>query len=209
MFLQGSQVIRQALDGARRQVRNQTVTSTLIRGLATKYNGASVSIPMERRFYHGSPIQNSDAVDIVDENTASDPSIVKSAFRRRLHDERGRSLIGGGLHRIERQHERGKLTARERIELMFDENTFQELDQLKAHRCTEFGMGSKKNHIPGDGIIIGHGRVNGRVVYAFSQVINLRRVQYTLFKLKTSHSHMLTFLFGAPSGFHRFWRVSE
>jgi hypothetical protein len=62
---------------------------------------------------------------------------------------------------------RGSLTARERINLLFDPHTFTELDPLKAHRCTEFGMTDK--HFPGDGIITGHGIINGPTVYAFSQ----------------------------------------
>lgn len=95
------------------------------------------------------------------------PSIVKSKFADRLNEEREMALIGGGQQRIDRQHAKGSLTARERLELLFDEGSFRELDQLKAHRCTEFGM-DKKN-FPGDGIVTGHGLVNGRHVYAFSQ----------------------------------------
>lgn len=91
----------------------------------------------------------------------------KLRFKELLKEEREKALLGGGPKRIARQHERGSLTARERLELLFDEGSFQELDQLKAHRCTEFGM--KDKHYPGDGVITGHGRVNGRYVYAFSQ----------------------------------------
>ena len=83
------------------------------------------------------------------------------------------SNVGGGLQRIQRQHERGSLTARERLDLLFDAGTFQEVDQLKAHRCTEFGMADKQ--YPGDGIVTGHGLVNGRHVYAFSQGNSLSR----------------------------------
>ena len=72
-----------------------------------------------------------------------------------------------GLDRIHRHHTRGSLTARERLELLFDDGTFQELDALKAHRCQEFGMETKQ--FPGDGVVTGHGKVNGRYVYAFSQ----------------------------------------
>ena len=100
-------------------------------------------------------------------NLSADPSIVKAAFREKLAKEREKALLGGGQARIDRQHARGSLTARERIELLFDDNSFVELDQLKAHRCTEFGMATKD--FPGDGIVTGHGRINGRVVYAFSQ----------------------------------------
>jgi len=96
-----------------------------------------------------------------------DPSLIKLKFKERLAKEREQAHLGGGLTRIAKQHERGSLTARERIELLFDQGSFQEVDQLKAHRCTEFGMDEKK--FPGDGIVTGHGLVNGRHVYAFSQ----------------------------------------
>jgi propionyl-CoA carboxylase beta chain len=75
--------------------------------------------------------------------------------------------LGGGEERLRRQHEQGKLTARERIERLFDPGTFEELDKLVTHRCTDFGMDSQI--VPGDGVVTGHGRVNGRVVYAFAQ----------------------------------------
>eukprot|EP00980_Cylindrotheca_fusiformis_P023605 scaffold10671_cov131-Cylindrotheca_fusiformis.AAC.3 len=95
------------------------------------------------------------------------PAVMKEKFHERLKAEREQALMGGGPKRIARQHEKGSLTARERIELLFDKGSFQEIDQLKAHRCNEFGM-DKKN-FPGDGIVTGHGLVNGRHVYAFSQ----------------------------------------
>jgi Carboxyl transferase domain len=102
-----------------------------------------------------------------------DPSLIKLKFKERLAKERELSKVGGGLQRIQRQHERGSLTARERLDLLFDAGTFQEVDQLKAHRCTEFGMADKQ--YPGDGIVTGHGLVNGRHVYAFSQGNSLSR----------------------------------
>ncbi len=74
---------------------------------------------------------------------------------------------GGGEARIARQHEAGKLTARERIDLLVDPGTFTELDKLKTHRCTDFGMESSK--IPGDGVVTGYGKVDGRLVYVFAQ----------------------------------------
>jgi propionyl-CoA carboxylase beta chain len=96
-----------------------------------------------------------------------DPAEIKRQFRQQLARQRELALVGGGWDRIEKQHERGSLTARERIELLFDDNTFTELDQLKAHRCNEFGMESKQ--FPGDGVVTGHGKINGRIVFAFSQ----------------------------------------
>jgi len=145
-------------------------------------NGVTASVSREHRCYHSSPTRLSEATEVVDEETASDPSIVKSKFRRLLEEERIRAMHGGGLKRIERQHQRGKLAARERLDLFFDEGTFQELDQLKSHRCAEFGMDSSENQIPGDGIVIGHGRVNGRIVYAFSQ-------DFTVFGGSLSETH--------------------
>ncbi len=75
--------------------------------------------------------------------------------------------LGGGEARRKRQHEAGKLTARERMELLFDPGTFEELDKLVVHRCLDFGM--EEQLIPGDGVVTGFGRVEGRVVYAFAQ----------------------------------------
>jgi propionyl-CoA carboxylase beta chain len=75
--------------------------------------------------------------------------------------------LGGGEDRARRQRDAGKLTARERIELLFDPGTFEEIDKLVTHRCRDFGMDEQL--IPGDGVVSGHGRVSGRPVYAFAQ----------------------------------------
>jgi propionyl-CoA carboxylase beta chain len=75
--------------------------------------------------------------------------------------------LGGGEERLQRQHEAGKLVARERMELLFDPGTFEEVDKLVTHRCLDFGM--EAQIVPGDGVVSGHGRVDGRVVYAFAQ----------------------------------------
>ena len=74
---------------------------------------------------------------------------------------------GGGEARIAKQHEAGKLTARERVDLLIDPGTFVELDKFKTHRCTDFSMAERKT--PGDGVITGYGRINGRMVAVFSQ----------------------------------------
>src|SRR5436853_2668676 len=74
---------------------------------------------------------------------------------------------GGGPERRERQHKEGKLAARERIELLLDENSFEELDKLVTHRCRDFGM--EEQIIPGDGFVTGYGRIDGRIVYVFAQ----------------------------------------
>lgn len=75
--------------------------------------------------------------------------------------------LGGGQKRIDKQHENGKLTARERINLLFDPMTFVELDAFVKHRCTNFGM--EKEEAPGEGVVCGYGHVDGRLVYAFAQ----------------------------------------
>jgi len=78
-----------------------------------------------------------------------------------------RAELGGGEERLRRQHEAGKLTARERIDLLFDAGSFQEVDKLVTHRSRDFGM--EDQIIPGDGVVAGHGRIDGRTVYAFAQ----------------------------------------
>jgi propionyl-CoA carboxylase beta chain len=78
-----------------------------------------------------------------------------------------RAEEGGGAERRERQHAEGKLTARERVELLLDEGSFEELDKLVEHRCLDFGMAEQK--IPGDGVVSGFGRIAGRLVYVFAQ----------------------------------------
>ena len=84
-----------------------------------------------------------------------------------LRDKVRRAEEGGGEERRQRQHAEGKLTARERIDLLLDEGSFEELDQLVEHRCLDFGMASQK--VPGDGVVSGHGRIDGRVVFVFAQ----------------------------------------
>ncbi len=75
--------------------------------------------------------------------------------------------IGGGPERVEAQHKQGKMTARERIQFLLDENSFVELDKFVTHRCTDFGMENKK--VLGDGVVTGYGRINGRYIYIFAQ----------------------------------------
>jgi propionyl-CoA carboxylase beta chain len=84
-----------------------------------------------------------------------------------LDDLERRAELGGGEERLRKQHEAGKLTARERIDLLFDPDTFEELDKLVTHRCLDFGMADQI--IPGDGVVAGHGLVDGRQVFAFAQ----------------------------------------
>ena len=84
-----------------------------------------------------------------------------------LEKRRSEAALGGGQRRIDSQHAKGKLTARERIELLLDEGSFEEYDMFVTHRCTDFGM--EQEHVPGDGVVTGWGTVNGRQVYVFSQ----------------------------------------
>ncbi|HEY7170067.1 MAG TPA: carboxyl transferase domain-containing protein [Vicinamibacterales bacterium] len=84
-----------------------------------------------------------------------------------LADLERRAELGGGADRLKRQHAAGKLTARERMELLFDPGTFEEVDKLVTHRCRDFGM--EDQIIPGDGVVAGHGLVDGRQVFAFAQ----------------------------------------
>ena len=84
-----------------------------------------------------------------------------------LETRRAAARMGGGEKRIAAQHSKGKLTARERIELLLDEDSFEEFDMFVAHRCTDFGM--EKHRPAGDGVVTGWGTINGRLVYVFSQ----------------------------------------
>ncbi|XOY56503.1 MAG: acyl-CoA carboxylase subunit beta [Rhodobacterales bacterium] len=84
-----------------------------------------------------------------------------------LEDRRADARLGGGEKRIAAQHSKGKLTARERIDLLLDEGSFEEFDMFVAHRCTDFGM--EQDRPAGDGVVTGWGTINGRMVYVFSQ----------------------------------------
>jgi len=84
-----------------------------------------------------------------------------------LAERNRRAEAGGGADRVQRQHADRKLTARERVEGLLDEGTFEELDKLVEHRCLDFGMADQK--IPGDGVVSGYGRIDGRLVYLFAQ----------------------------------------
>jgi propionyl-CoA carboxylase beta chain len=86
---------------------------------------------------------------------------------RELEDRVRRALEAGGRDRIERQHAAGKMTARERVEILLDEGSFEELGQLVTHRSRDFGM--EKNRVPGDGVLTGYGRIDGRLVYLYAQ----------------------------------------
>jgi propionyl-CoA carboxylase beta chain len=99
---------------------------------------------------------------------------------RQLEEKRAAARLGGGERRIASQHAKGKLTARERLDLLFDPGTFEEWDMFVEHRSSDFGLGEQK--IPGDGVVTGYGLVNGRTVFAFSQ-------DFTVFGGALSEAH--------------------
>ncbi len=99
---------------------------------------------------------------------------------QRLENLRDAAREGGGKRRVDAQHRKGKLTARERIEVLFDENSFEEWDMFVEHRCSDFGMVDTK--IPGDGVVTGFGTINGRIVFVFSQ-------DFTVFGGALSEAH--------------------
>uniref|UniRef100_A0A7N5JGX5 Propionyl-CoA carboxylase beta chain, mitochondrial n=1 Tax=Ailuropoda melanoleuca TaxID=9646 RepID=A0A7N5JGX5_AILME len=91
------------------------------------------------------------------------------SVNERIENKRSTALVGGGQRRVDAQHKRGKLTARERISLLLDPGSFVESDMFVEHRCADFGMAAEKNKFPGDSVVTGRGRINGRLVYVFSQ----------------------------------------
>ncbi len=99
---------------------------------------------------------------------------------QQLDDKRAQARLGGGQQRIDAQHKKGKLTARERIELLLDDGTFEEWDMFKEHRCVDFGMAANK--VPSDGVVTGYGTINGRMVFVFSQ-------DFTVFGGALSEAH--------------------
>ncbi|HCY55919.1 MAG TPA: methylmalonyl-CoA carboxyltransferase, partial [Oceanicaulis sp.] len=102
-----------------------------------------------------------------------------------LDDKRAAARLGGGEKRIAAQHAKGKLTARERLEVLLDPGSFEETGMFVEHQCTDFGMGESK--IPGDGVVTGSGTVNGRLVYVFAK-------DFTVFggSLSLAHARKIT-----------------
>ena len=99
---------------------------------------------------------------------------------KQLEEKRAAARQGGGSERIEAQHKKGKLTARERLELLLDQGSFEEWDMFVEHRCTEFGMAEQR--VPGDGVVTGYGTINGRLAFVFSQ-------DFTVFGGSLSEAH--------------------
>jgi propionyl-CoA carboxylase beta chain len=98
----------------------------------------------------------------------------------RLEEMRAAARLGGGEKRVAAQHAKGKLTARERIDVLLDEGSFEEWDMFVEHRCNDFGMAGQM--VPGDGVVTGHGTINGRLVFVFSQ-------DFTVFGGSLSEAH--------------------
>ena len=104
----------------------------------------------------------------MNEDASTQENGTESAKRlAQLVELREQARLGGGEDRIKKQHEAGKMTARERLDYLLDEDSFEEFDMFKTHRCTDFGM--EKKQFPGDGVITGYGTIEGRLVYVFSQ----------------------------------------
>ena len=99
---------------------------------------------------------------------------------RQLEERRAAARAGGGERRVKIQHDKGKLTARERLELLLDEGSFEEYDMFVEHRASDFGMAEQT--VPGDGVVTGHGAINGRLVFVFSQ-------DFTVFGGSLSEAH--------------------
>src|SRR3989440_9889605 len=103
-----------------------------------------------------------------------------SDILRRLDEKRRAPRAAGARRRVKAQHERGKLTARERLDVLVDPGSFEEWDMFVEHRSQDFGMAEQK--IPGDGVVTGYGTINGRLVFVFSQ-------DFTVFGGSLSEAH--------------------
>src|SRR4051794_13526787 len=99
---------------------------------------------------------------------------------KQLEDKRSAARLGGGVRRIEAQHSRGKLTARERLEILLDPGSFEEWDMFVEHRSHDFGIAEQR--VPGDGVVTGYGTINGKLVFVFSQ-------DFTVFGGSLSEAH--------------------
>ena len=173
--------------GASSSLISSATKSIAIRSLGTTLPSISYGRSIHKstnqcRYINSTPYCNNDTITsttttkhytLQDDDKATisiienDASTIKRKFRSRLNNTKSESLLGGGKARINKQHTRGSLTARERINLLFDTNSFREIDGLVTHRCQDFGM--QQSVTPGDGVVVGHGLINGRRVYAFAQ----------------------------------------
>lgn len=131
-------------------------------------------IPIKPDIFRDSKAQ----VSVMTKRTQSDPLLQKKY--NELDRKNQEALLGGGEKRIEQQHAKSKLTARERVQLLLDEGTFEELGKFVMHRSKDFGL--DKEYYLGDGVVTGYGKVNGRLVYVFSQ-------DFTVFGGSLSETH--------------------
>ena len=128
-----------------------------------------------------------------------------------LDKRRAEASLGGGQRRIDAQHAKGKLTARERIELLLDDGTFEEYDMFVTHRCAEF-RNARNQKVAGDGVVTGWGTINGRMVYVFSQDFHgvWRLAEQRRTPRKSARSWIWPIRNGAPViGHERFRRRDE
>ena len=109
---------------------------------------------------------------------------------KQLIEKREQARLGGGEKAIQKQHDRGKYTARERIEMLLDEGSFEEYDMFKEHRCHNFGM--EKKQFLGDGVVAGSGTIDGRLVFVFAQDFTVHWQAMQRFSSVTS-SHRVSF----------------
>eukprot|EP01129_Flabellula_baltica_P006093 TRINITY_DN224_c0_g1_i1.p1 TRINITY_DN224_c0_g1~~TRINITY_DN224_c0_g1_i1.p1 ORF type:complete len:574 (-),score=145.70 TRINITY_DN224_c0_g1_i1:36-1724(-) len=130
--------------------------------LNKKFNARSIRKNTRKSFQ-----KNKFSSESLSRSYCSHNAHLKKESMKLVEEKKKLSLLGGGAQRIEKQHAKGKLTARERIDLLVDEGSFREFDQLVEHQCVDFGM--EKNKYPGDGFITGRGTINGRPVFVFSQ----------------------------------------
>ncbi|XP_056445893.1 propionyl-CoA carboxylase beta chain, mitochondrial [Gadus chalcogrammus] len=135
-------------------------SSRLISGLRTSFGGLA-------RVKHGVVAATASQVSL--QKQCRRYAVGQLSVKERIDKKRQEALLGGGQPRIDAQHKKGKLTARERIELLLDPESFVEYDMFVEHRCSDFGMEQDRNKFPGDSVVTGQGRINGRLVYVFSQ----------------------------------------
>lgn len=155
---------------------NKFLPRTSFKALLSSSSSVSSSIPLSVPAHFTSTLSSSSTASSSTVSSSASAAaaataapLAKQPFLQRLEEYRKKSLLGGGIERIQAQHGQGKLTARERLELLLDQGSFREYDAFVEHRCVEFGMNDPKKKLPGDGVVTGQGTINGRPVMVFSQ----------------------------------------
>ncbi|KAF0979070.1 hypothetical protein FDP41_002140 [Naegleria fowleri] len=158
---------------------SSTSSSSLCTGMMGQTQKVNFSTQLRGCLGNKGPtvIDTSGVMDLPDRKSPSD---ILRSLQEKVDAVKKEAKLGGGLERIEKQHQKGKLTARERIDLLLDEGSFREYDAFVRHRCTDFGM--EKDRPAGDGVVTGHGTINGRLVFVFSQ-------DFTVFGGSLSETH--------------------